>query len=291
MNLHRDKPDQYGNVVEDVTLTTLGRDGAVLKEFLKEIEALYVRRKDGLMRVYVQKCDEWAEFSRRKPRDLKTVILPEGVKNSLLSDMKRFTESEERYIHLGLPYRRGYLLHGPPGNGKSSLVEAIAGTLGYDLYVLSLSALAMTDQTLLQLMSNVPTSGICLIEDVDAAFNKEREKASRDGSSVTFSGLLNAIDGVGARPGQIVMMSTNHIERLDAALLRAGRSDVKLHIDNATPLQGMELFERFYPHSGLSYDFFSKLESLTDSLSMAALQAHLSSCESPQDALDKQIVP
>ena len=80
----------------------------------------------------------------------------------------------------GIPYRRGYLLHGPPGSGKSSFIQALAGSLSYDIFMLNLSERGLTDYKLNYLMSNAPERSFILIEDVDAAFNK-RVQTSEDG--------------------------------------------------------------------------------------------------------------
>jgi ATP-dependent Zn protease len=80
----------------------------------------------------------------------------------------------------GIPYRRGYLLHGPPGSGKSSFIQALAGSLGYDICLLNLSERGLADDKLFHLLSNAPERSIILMEDVDAAFNK-RVQTSEDG--------------------------------------------------------------------------------------------------------------
>lgn len=82
--------------------------------------------------------------------------------------------------YLGIPYRRGYLLHGPPGSGKSSFIQALAGSLSYDLCLLNLSERGLGDDKLNHLMTNAPERSFILIEDVDAAFNK-RVQTGEDG--------------------------------------------------------------------------------------------------------------
>jgi len=85
------------------------------------------------------------------------------------------------YIWLsGIPYRRGYLLHGPPGSGKTSFIQALAGSLSYDICLLNLSERGLTDDKLFHLLSNAPERSFVLIEDIDAAFNK-RVQTSEDG--------------------------------------------------------------------------------------------------------------
>jgi len=98
-----------------------------------------------------------------------------------------------------------------------------------------------------------------LIEDVDAAFNK-RVQTTADGyqSSVTFSGFLNALDGVASGEERIIFMTTNHPEELDPALIRPGRVDLTVLLDDASPEQARRLFVRFY--RGLDGDRIDGME-------------------------------
>ena len=113
--------------------------------------------------------------------------------------------------------------------------------------MLNLSERGLADDKLIHLLSNTPERAFVLIEDIDAAFNK-RVQTSEDGyqSSVTFSGFLNALDGVASGEERIIFMTTNHPEKLDSALIRPGRVDLAMLIDDASPQQARRLFERFY---------------------------------------------
>ena len=77
----------------------------------------------------------------------------------------------------GIPYRRGYLLHGPPGCGKSSFITALAGELGFSICVLNLSERGLSDDRLHHLLAVAPTESIILLEDVDAAFVSREDTA------------------------------------------------------------------------------------------------------------------
>jgi chaperone BCS1 len=168
----------------------------------------------------------------------------------------------------GIPYRRGYLLHGPSGSGKSSFIQALAGALSYDICLLNLSERGLTYDKLNHLLSNAPERSFILIEDVDAAFNK-RVQTSEDGwagssdclsyihfriysngdryqSSGTFSGFLHALDGVASDEERIRFLTTNHIERLDPTLIRPGHVDLAALIDDADPEQAKTLFLNVY---------------------------------------------
>lgn len=150
----------------------------------------------------------------------------------------------------GIPYRRGYMLHGPPGSGKTSFIQALAGELGYNICLLNLAERGLTDDKLNHLLGLVPDRSILLLEDVDSAFNR-RVQSSEDGfkSSVTFSGLLNALDGVASSEERIIFMTTNHFDRLDPALIRPGRVDLNELLDDAVGEQAYRLFVKFYGKS------------------------------------------
>jgi chaperone BCS1 len=77
----------------------------------------------------------------------------------------------------GVPYRRGYLLFGPPGTGKTSFVQAIAGALKLNLCYVNLSNDEIDDDNLNRLLSEAPERSIILMEDVDAMF-KDRSTMS-----------------------------------------------------------------------------------------------------------------
>lgn len=152
--------------------------------------------------------------------------------------------------------RRGYLLHGPPGCGKTSLIKAVAGELKLDVSLISLSAKELTDDILGCAMARLQHRSIFVLEDVDAAFAKDPQGGSTSGgearvgmmgNGLSFSGLLNAIDGIAAQEGRIVIMTTNHIEKLDPALIRPGRIDLRLYLGLMSSTQIRGIFRRFYP--------------------------------------------
>jgi len=173
---------------------------------------------------------------------------------------------------MGIPYRRGYLLYGYPGTGKTSFILALASELKMNICTANLSEKDLSNEQLNQLFNDAPPHSIILLEDVDAAFvNRETEGQNR----VTFSGLLNALDGVAAQEGGLLFMTTNKYELLDAALIRPGRVDITCFFGYATPYQATELFRRFFPNATeqQTSQFISKIPE--DSVSMAELQGYL----------------
>lgn len=168
----------------------------------------------------------WMRRGPLLPRSLDSVIVPDA--DRVVADLRRFLAAREHYMRLGLPWHRGYLLHGPAGTGKTSLALALAHEFDRDIYYLPLSDLDR-DTSLLDTISEVSTRCILLIEDVDVVHAaKSRDDAESRG--VSLAGLLNALDGVGTPQGLVTVMTTNNAEVLDEALVRAGRVDLSLEV-------------------------------------------------------------
>jgi len=157
------------------------------------------------------------------------------------------------------------------------------------------------DRSLVTAMNGVEQNSIILFEDidcmksgdarpdsVDAACDGKSKLASmkEDRNGVTLSGLLNALDGFSAPDHVLFVMTSNHIEGLDPALLRPGRIDYRLYLGPATRHQKIELYRRFFPHaSRLEAELF--VESNDAVKTMAEFQGMLLGLEARNDRGDR----
>ncbi|KAG7199511.1 hypothetical protein KM043_014129 [Ampulex compressa] len=247
---------QMGIPFETVQLTAFGKDKSIYFRILEEARQMALKEHEGKTIMYTAMGSEWRQFGHaRNRRPLDSVILDTGIANRIINDCREFIENPAWYSDRGIPYRRGYLLYGPPGCGKSSFITALAGELERGICVLNLSERGLTDDRLNHLLAVAPQQSIILLEDIDAAFTSRLEakevKAAYDGlNRVTFSGLLNCMDGVASTEARILFMTTNYLERLDPALVRPGRVDVKEYIGWCSVDQVEQMFLRFYKNSG-----------------------------------------
>src|SRR5215470_2183574 len=232
--------ERSGRRVESLTFRTLGRHRTFLQRFVDDVVQCHVKRQGVQSYLYTYN-DGWDYMEGYSPRVLESVVLEPGEKEHLLQDIAQFQRSKPRYERLGVPYHRGYLFYGPPGTGKTSLVSALAAHVGLSLYTINLTE--FNDRTLINAVNQVPANSVLLFEDIDCMKGSQARTYanSRDGGNsssstqanlqngVTLSGLLNVLDGFQAPNGVLFVMTTNHIEELDKALLRPGRIDYKLY--------------------------------------------------------------
>lgn len=185
-------------------------------------------------------------------RRLDTVYLPTNVKNIMINELNKFLKIEKLYKEVCIPYKKGFLLYGPPGTGKTSFVKSIAYEYQIPIYTININDDDINDDTIVNRLNSISGIGIkiLLFEDIDSAFAeqeklkieiKEQENFILEDKKknenivkkkyLTYSGLLNALDGVlASQHGLITIMTTNYIEKLGEALIRPGRIDYKIEL-------------------------------------------------------------
>ncbi|KND86180.1 putative mitochondrial chaperone BCS1-B [Tolypocladium ophioglossoides CBS 100239] len=171
---------------ERISVTCAGRS-SVLKDLLEDCRLEYLNESKNKTTIYGHRGERWRKEKAVASRPLSTVILDEEQKEPLIKDIRDFIDPETRlwYSQHSIPFKRGYLLHGPPGTGKSSFSLSIAGELDMDIYVVSIPG--ANDQMLKGLFSELPDRCVVLLEDIDAAGAAcSRGSSSDDSDKVEF---------------------------------------------------------------------------------------------------------
>ena len=235
----------------------------ILQKFVKDaVEYFYSnvmekKKEDNNLMCWV--WDEyWEDAYKRKKRPIKSISL-NGNEMKILEDMKLFLsdEMEEKYNLLGIPYKKNYLFEGYPGTGKTSLIYSLASELDLDISILNFNR-EFDDVTFMKAVQRIPENSILVLEDIDVLF-QERKSSDQHKHAITFSGLLNVLDGLGHQDKLITIMTTNYANRLDKALIRPGRIDYVHHFDYSTKAQLKHMFLRFFPNNEEAFKELHKL--------------------------------
>ncbi|POI30354.1 hypothetical protein CIB84_005895 [Bambusicola thoracicus] len=255
-----------GTAWESVTFTALGTNREIFFNILQEARELALQQQEGRTIMYTAMGTEWRQFGfPRRRRPLSSVVLEKGVSERLVEDVKEFIDNPKWYIE----------------RGKAPVRTALAGELQHSICLLSLSDRSLSDDRLNYLLSVAPQQSIILLEDVDAAF-VSRDLAAENPAMyqgmgrLTFSGLLNALDGVASTEARIVFMTTNYVDRLDPALVRPGRVDLKQYVGHCSRGQLARMFQRFYPEQppAAAERFAEQALAVSKQISAAQVQGH-----------------
>ena len=173
----------------------------------------------------------WLLMNRRVKRAIDTVYLKKNMLKDILTDVETFLDPKTAglYHSLGRPYKRNYMLEGRAGTGKTTLIYSLASTLDMSVAILNFNS-QVDDNVFIKAMQRLPDNSILVLEDIDCLF-EERKRNDDQRSMITFSGLLNILDGLMHKDGLLTFMTTNYKNRLDSALIRPGRVDKVYHFD------------------------------------------------------------
>jgi hypothetical protein len=312
---------------------------AMLKQLLQEALDEAARADHRYVEVYelvtpLHDSARWDLSALARKRPPTSVVLEGGFMEGLIADVGQFISDEDWHISHNVPHRHGILLHGPPGNGKSSVVMALASHFSLPVAIVPLARLD-ANTTIGEVFSSAPPCSVLVLEDIDAVFSHGVLKrdlhrpadtpasggsvanatgrggstsasapssspssfaaAFPSGGAASLSELLNALDGVGAQAGRLVVMTTNALDKLDDALIRPGRCDRVVELKNANADMAARLFASFFhelPNQALVAElaplFGAAAAGDQRARSMASLQGLLLRTRGdPQAALDE----
>ena len=164
------------------------------------------------------------------------LLLDESVSRLVKDDFLMFLQREHWFKEHRLPFRRGYLLHGPPGNGKSSVIRAMLSTPGLSGFTINPFNQFFDEDMLASMFAEAAQSTLAVIvlEDLDRCYPAEQDPNKE--CTMPLQQLLNHLDGVASQDGLIVVATANNPTVLDPALLRRpGRFDRVVGFQNPSP--------------------------------------------------------
>lgn len=235
--------------LSELSLTSI--DKSIIENFFRNA----IKNKDTLMIYhYNSRENYWKKFGKIQERDEKTLIIDKSIKNKIITDISEFIDSKDIYIKYGIPYKRNYLFYGKPGTGKTSLAKILANKTKRSIYIISFD-MELTDNSLYTAINSIKDEkSILLLEDIDCIFQNRTTNLSN--SLISFSCLLNILDGVTSSNSLITIITTNYIDKLDSALTRPGRIDMMIKFTTISKEQiiGLiKLYERCFSSKIVNY--------------------------------------
>lgn len=193
------------------------------------------------IRMYISNMTKWDKLNLIQKRSIDSVFIDK--KASIVSDLDKFMDSENVYLQRGIKYKRNYLLYGPPGTGKTSFITSIASKYNLDIFMINFGG-NISDSAFIKLISKLPERSLLVLEDIDCLFDSRESK-----TSISFSTILNSLDGFACKNRLITFMTTNYKDRLDSALIRPGRIDYILELKYANKKILNEMYDSYFTDS------------------------------------------
>lgn len=196
-------------------------------------------RNDKLICRILKQGGMWGVLCKLSKRSDKTLFMDVDLEE-IFQQIQTFFDDEEDYVEHGVPFKMNFLFHGIPGTGKTSLIYTIASHFNFDIAFLNITR-DLDDNTFTRAVTNLPDNSILVLEDIDALFVERDSKCG-----VSFSTVLNVLDGMTKKHKLLTFLTTNYKDRLDSALKRSGRIDYELEFSYATKKQTKAMYSYFF---------------------------------------------
>lgn len=236
-------PIGLSNSIDHHEALYLSGDLDHVQKFITECVVQEVPEKPDQLKCFIAENMRWTFLSHLPKRRPESVFHP--ACKAVVADLEQFLGAEREYGVHGIPYKRNYLFYGPPGTGKTSMLTAMASQMGANIFLMSFTQ-NITDAGFMRLVSKIPPGSIMVLEDVDALFTERVVNDAGNKSMVSFSAILNTLDGIARSHKLITVMTSNYRDRLDKALIRPGRMDYVVEFTDTTVGQRADMFRSYF---------------------------------------------
>jgi hypothetical protein len=234
------------NIDKDLILKTI--KDFILESCEKYRENTRFRKESDKITLWAYSECFWEDIKQISTRDINTVILDDEFKNKIMTSIDKYdnTNYKNKLKSLGINNKLNIIFEGLPGTGKTSMMRAIATKLNKDIATIDFNQPDLNDNKFIKAFIKIPDDCICVFEDFETLF-LENEK-SRD-NKISFSCILNFLDGMYTKSDLLTIITTNHLNKIDNAIKRPMRIDHIFNFTYCTKFQTKKMFEIIYPDS------------------------------------------
>lgn len=209
-----------------------------------------VKPKAKTCKVYTIDVDIDGDFiirggNKSSSKTLNSIYTDNSNKEKISNYLSKWKQSSTLFKDLNISYKLGILLYGPPGTGKTSMAKAISTLLNYDIYTVNMNHFVASVIPDIKTYVEDRNGVIILLEDIDYIFGK-REKEFTQEEKARSNALLQLLDGAESMPNVVFIATTNDLDSLDEAIIRDGRFDLKICMDNIDEPTAKEMCKGLY---------------------------------------------
>jgi chaperone BCS1 len=204
---------------------------------------------------YIWMDNGWKYNKTFKRRKLETIYFPK--KQEIVQTLDHFLNNSERYQFykdLDIPYKYIFLFHGLPGTGKTSLIQALASNFNYNISIVK-NVSEIDDNALEQMLSSLRNKTFLVFEDIDSII-EHRSTSSK--TRITYSGLLNMLDGISSYDKLVIFITTNKMENLESAFKR--RVDMFVEFTYIQKKELLTMYEKFFKNADQGLEFYNQIK-------------------------------
>ena len=229
----------------------------------------------------------WRQVSSYPKRKQDSLVTGDSTVKDILNDIKLFLSQEEMYEFSGRPFKRNYLVIGPPGSGKSSLITIIASVLNLDIYFISITS-NMSEKNLCLAINALNENSLLVIEDIDILC--ESANSGNQGAINALASLTNILDGTLHKHKLVTVLTSANSKLLDNVLLRHGRVDYTAKLKELSKHQVLSMVKYTYNNDPdcqlLANKIWSVISDLNLSSSILANFLFINQSKSPSEITD-----